>query len=165
MNTQHSFLSMVMKWIPGHMYVSAALNSCLPLLVTAAQFFFSSFWELPLPYAPSLATCPSKCSTHSIPTHLMPSHGAGALPKLDPLTLRYAAFLGCRSSWSLCAYPADSEQTLHQVLLLESLQPCWPRAFWALILQPLLFFCRLHHIFPITSLLYLLMYLVFFISF
>ena len=32
---------MVMKWTPGHMYVSIALNPCLPLLVTQLILVFS----------------------------------------------------------------------------------------------------------------------------
>lgn len=161
--TEHSFLSMVMKWIPGHKHVSVALNPCLPLLVTTVHFLFFPFGSFLLPMHLVLLICPSECLTQSLPHHSMSRHGAGSSSKLDqadPLALRYKVFLAWQDVGQLeASLPMPGEWADSPLgAVTRNLQLCWSRAFWTIVLQPLLFSCGLHHTFPITSLPYLHIY-------
>lgn len=77
--TWYSLLSMVIKWILGHMYVFVALNVHLPLLVTMALKSFP-FWELPLPYASNLGNLSNKM------LQSLPTHRPQALPRCKHIT-------------------------------------------------------------------------------
>ena len=100
MYTEHSFLSMVMKWIPGHMHVSVALNPCLPLLVTTVHFLFFPFGSFPLPIHLVLLIFPSECLTSPYPTTACPDTMQALYPLFLPGEFHGQRSLEGYSPWS-----------------------------------------------------------------